>query len=311
MQKEKRRPGEVVKIFIASLALVGVFGAALFGANHLAFANAQSRTMEVPPFEAMSVSQNIPLATVNNMGVSIANALSAEQTPRRNLNVIEVAFDAWVWGNQDARNENTLSAEEAAQIGAQYIYEIFGECIDGATVQMSFSGHLRHRGTLGVWTGTVGDGVTPDGFGDDIEFPIGKPMFLFLLNSETGEAIHVEQITNFGDGIVMLNPRSDAPITMDIDFNMRGFGWDAENRLGDAEVRREIHFRPLNPEDIEGWDIQWEIPNHDSIWRIDDLDEFFRNFEGSGVSIFRRITPPVPTTPQDPPASNNGNGHDT
>ena len=217
---------EIVKTTALSLLSIGVFGAALVGANHFSLANAENRTLEMPPVEAMSVSltnaTSITSETSNN-GTSLGAALSAMNSSNRNLIVNETSLDSWIWGGNHEKGENALSAEEAAQIGAQYIYEIFGECIDGAIVQMTFNGHLRHRGTLGVWTGTVGDGITPEDFGDYMEFPMGTPMFLFMLNAETGEAIHVERMTGVGEGLILLNPRSDARITMDIVFDLQDF----------------------------------------------------------------------------------------
>jgi hypothetical protein len=250
------------------------------------------------------------------MSASVAAALSAIETPRRNLTVNETSFDAWIFGNQHAKNEHTISAEEAAQIGAQYIYEIFGECIDGATVQMSFNGHLRHKETLGVWSGTVGDGIIPD----DIvlpdgmtmpEFPIGKPMFMFMLNAETGEAIHVERMTfsGDGDGIIIFTPRSNEGVTMDIPGV---FGCPEMKRReffdGDEEIRREIYFYPINPSDEQG--TPWELP--DNVIRIDDLDEWLQN---NNSSIIRRFTPRAdfhvdvfPNPNKQPQENGNGNG---
>jgi len=302
MQKQKRGIGEVAKVVVASIASVGIFGAALFGANNLAFANAQSRTMEIPPFEAMSVSQNTPIATVDNINMPTANALSAEQSPRRNLTVLDTVIHDWMWGDRDAANENTISAEDAAQIGAQYIYEVFGECVDGATVQMTFNGHLRHRGTLGVWTGIVGDGITPEGI--DFEMPIGTPMFLFMLNAETGEAIHVERMTDFGDGIIMLNPRSDARITMDMELHpFNSEAWDFKFHFSPIDL--DFDFEQFDP---DVWGIPLEIPSHFSTFTIYDLEEFIRNSEGSGGSIIRRFTPAIPQQPQE---NNNGSGGNT
>jgi hypothetical protein len=301
MQKQKRKISEVVKVVFASLLSVVLFGAMLMGANGLAFANAASRTMELPPLEAMSVS--LP----DNIGASVAAALAATDSPRRNLNVNEIVIPSAGFGffsNQE-KSENTLSAEEAAQIGAQYIYEIFDECIDGATVQMTFQGHLRHRGTNGVWSGMVGDGTLPEGLGIDIEMPIGQPMFMFMLNAETGEAIHVERMTIGGDGTIILTPRSDAGITMDIPFSSENF----ERFSGDAEVRREIQFHPINPAD-DDWGIPWELP--DNVIRIDDLEEWLRenNLNSShSPSIIRRFTPATPIAPPQPQENSNENGN--
>jgi len=270
MQK-KRKLGEVIKVAAISLAMVGVFGAALMGANRLAFANAANRTMEVPPFAVMSATQTLHAsATDGDMGVTIANALSAEPATRRNLTINEVVFPRTVWwnnGQAQERSETALSAEEAAQIGAQYIYEIFGECIDGAKVQMTFNGHMQHRGRPGVWTGVVGDGIVPEGV--DFEMPLGSIMYIFLLNAETGEAIQVEYVAGLEEGMMILTPYPD-----DI---MHTFEWHIVTR-----------------EELEGFDIRFyreiEIESF-NIWeshRWSDFEEFGAFFEefGALVDIF-------------------------
>jgi len=273
---------EIVKTTALSLLSIGVFGAALVGANQFSFANAANRTLEMPPVEAMSVS--LPNASevttsANNNGTSLGSALSAIGSPGRNLIVDEVEFYS-IWGGTHERGENTLSAEEAAQIGAQYIYEIFGECIDGATVQMVFQGHLMHRGVRGVWVGTVGDGIIPECRDLDIPMPIGTPMFIFMLNAETGEAIHVEQATIGGYGIIILTPRSDAPITAD---------WSLRDGLREPIfIERHFSFR----EDF----YDWVLPEVEA-WQYSELPDELREFieewmQGLCVpSNIRRFTP--------------------
>jgi hypothetical protein len=285
MKKERRKFGEIAKITAISLALAGMFGLALLGANTLAFANATNRTMEIPPFEAMNVFQTMPAAAANEMGVSVAKALSAEDTPRRNLTVNEITFNTWIWGTPAARGENTLSAEDAAQIGAQYIYEIFGEDIDGATVQMTFNGYMRHSGNFGVWSGIVGDGIVPENLGIDVEMPIGTPLFYFMLNAEMGEAIHVERMAAVKDDIIILTPRSHSRIIMEIPHDPRKF---------EGVERFEFFFQPLDPSQWEEWGLPWELPlDRGNVLQIDDLEEFLRIFEGSGGSILHRFTPRV------------------
>jgi len=299
MQKEKRKVSEVVKVMATSLVLVGAFGFALMGANRLAFTNASARTVDIPQFEAMSVSQgmNASASSAENMQALVANALAAEQTPRRDLTVNETSFDSWMWGNH-IMDENTLSAEEAAQIGAQYIYEVFGECVDGATVEMTFNGHLRHRGTLGMWIGTVSDGTAVDS-ADSADLSTGRPLFIFMINSETGEAIHVEQMTSFGEGLVLLSPRSDTPITFDMP-NIRFESWFAEEM--EVEVHREIHILPSNPYwfNLDDWKLSQEIAEYFGIWLVDKLDEFVHESDGAGGIIIRRFTPAPLIVPQEP-----------
>jgi len=320
MENEKKN--EILKAVALTILTICVFGAAFFGVNRLALASASGRATEAPPIEAMS---SLPasaamLASDTDSGegfaASLGAALSAEEPPRRNLTVIETEFDALWWGNSNAEGVNTLSAEDAAQIGARHIYEIYGECIDGATVQMSFNGHLRHRGTPGVWTGTVGDGIPPVDIsvdGVDLEFPLGTLMFIFMLNGETGEAIHVEKIANLSVEMIVLNPRSDEGITMELP------GWFVGESPFDGE-RREFFIHPVDADQLDELyrqGIQWhELPLEDMI-RIDDLEELLRDHENSGVPsiIISRLTLFIPEHPASTaphqPHNGDGNGQPT
>jgi len=301
---KKRTFGEVAKVAAMSLAMVGVFGAALMGANRLAFANAASRTLEVPPFAAMSATQNLHAsASSGDMGMTIANALSAEQSTRRDLIVKETMVHRWGWGSERAneRSETALSAEEAAQIGAQYIYEMFGECIDGATVQMTFNGHMQHRGRPGVWTGVVGDGFTPEGV--EFEMPLGLLRYIFMLNAETGEAIQVEYIANAENGIVIFDSFPDTLQRIELhSINPEIFG--------SIEIR---YYREFNFESFNIWDASHRLP--------DDLRDFletimpeWEDFEWEAFDragnphIIRRFSTTPPHVPQYPQGDEDGAG---
>ncbi|MCL2364389.1 MAG: hypothetical protein FWC71_06990 [Defluviitaleaceae bacterium] len=324
MQREKRKPGEIIKTAAASLAFVAMFGIALMGANHLAFANASNNTLEIEQPEAMSVTQTLNVAAHDgNMGVSIANALSVEQTPRRTFTIIESTIYTWPWNAPPESFETALSAEEATQIGAQYIYEIFGEDIDGATVQMTFNAHMRHRNNTGVWTGVVGDGVQPDDV--DFEMNIGTPLFLFMLNAETGEAIHVERMSSFlGEEFIILTPRSDVRVQMEMSiqgfypFRIYGFyeGFDIDEIFYEARNRIAPELFERREFTWEGWEFHiaecpagqdchiTECPAGQDctwyghrVWRIGDED-----FSGlCSRPVFRSFTPRVlHITPQGP-----------
>jgi hypothetical protein len=297
---QKRKINEVVKIAAASLLSIALFGGVLLGANRLAFANAASRTMELPPLEAMNVSPEI------NNAVSLGAALSASPEAPRSLNVKETASESWIFGSYHQRDENTLTAGEAAQLGARYIYELFGECIDGATVHMTFNGHMRHRGGSGVWSGIVGDGILPGRVDTDIPMLIGIPSFLFMINAETGEAIHVERMTQGEDGMIILTPRSDARITMEVPHFHWGEPGDRFDRWNDGEIHVGRRFSvKIFPR--EGLPEGWELPGD---WEtiMDTLYDVFKSGEwrdkAGNPFIIHQFVPDTPNASQQ-----NGNGY--
>jgi hypothetical protein len=51
--------------------------------------------------------------------------------------------------------ENAISPEEAAQIGALYIWEMFGESINGMAVEISY--HSMSHFTKAFWLGHVAE----------------------------------------------------------------------------------------------------------------------------------------------------------
>jgi len=122
---------EFLKVAIASLVAVGMFGVLLLTANHLVFgaATSQEATISLPVYVSVPES-NLP--TPGNQA--------------RNMAVIDLSMGEI--------NPLALSPEEVAEIGAKYIYNIFGVCIDGMYVEVDF----MDRGvfsTRSFWRGYV------------------------------------------------------------------------------------------------------------------------------------------------------------
>ena len=81
---------------------------------------------------------------------------------------------------------NALSPEEAAEIGAKYIWDMFGESIDGKTVGMYYSAHPSH--TRAYWHGTVADSRENL---DPTDMENYDPQFWFTLCAVSGERIDI------------------------------------------------------------------------------------------------------------------------
>jgi len=107
---------EMLKVAAVSLAAIGMFGALLLGANNLTLsASTRGETIISPATEYVSIpDSNLPAP--------------GQQSP--SMTVIDTSvFDV---------SPLALSPEEVAQIGAQYIMDIFGVCIDGMYVEVEF-----------------------------------------------------------------------------------------------------------------------------------------------------------------------------
>jgi len=121
---------ERLKAATAAVVAVGLFGGLLLGLNNLTLNAAINEETYAPPAtEYVSIPEN----PVYNEDQPVA------------LTVIDMA-----WEEADPL---ALSMEEAAQIGAQYIYDVFGVCIDGMYVEMGFA--PPRWATRSVWRGEV------------------------------------------------------------------------------------------------------------------------------------------------------------
>ena len=135
---KKTKGKETLKVVVASALAIGVFSAALIGANHLAFAAATNGTQVIP-----AAVTEVPASAPQNLPPN------GFQTP--DLTVI--GSPALGQHANNTASASAMSMEEAAQIGAQYIWDVFGESIDGMYVEMLFSSVPSHSRAL--WIGIV------------------------------------------------------------------------------------------------------------------------------------------------------------
>lgn len=97
---------------------------------------------------------------------------------------------------------NAISYEEAAKIGAQYIWDLYGESIDGKTVEMTYS--TQPYSSRAYWHGTVANSK------DDLRIPenyetypaeegytmaatnlVDKTLYYFVIDAVTGERVSI------------------------------------------------------------------------------------------------------------------------
>ena len=148
---------EIIKVAMAAVLSIGLFSAAFAGANNFAFAAVTSKTESFPP-----------VATVH---ISAAKIVAPEDYQEPELTVI-VPDNPWY-----AVSPNAMTAEDAAALGALYIWDIFGERIDGKVVEMYYSAGESH--TRAYWHGNVVDSL------DDL--------YSFTICAVSGERIDISQ----------------------------------------------------------------------------------------------------------------------
>jgi len=122
---------EVIKVAVSSVLAVGLFGGFLVGLNIFTLQAAISGEIYIPATENVSVPDN-PVA---------------EDFPAPSLTAIDISL------YHDEASPLALSIDDAAQIGAQYIWDVFGQDIDGMYVELSYSS--ANRTTRSHWTGAV------------------------------------------------------------------------------------------------------------------------------------------------------------
>ena len=195
----KRR--EALKVIGVSALCIGVLASAFIGINSGAFLVSASGVTEISA--PMVVTANVDTET--DVGISdseyiledgtgevgtqenISELLQQTVTPREGF--IEPTFSMYV-PEGSAGCENALNPEDAVLVGAQYIWEIFGESIDGKFVWLTYWDFPSYTRTY--WVGTVGNSR------EDIEGQIQRS-FSFAIDGVTGEWIDVANFNAFRD----------------------------------------------------------------------------------------------------------------
>ena len=158
------KKGEVfIKTVFASVIAVGLFCAAFVLANNVALSAAVNRSDSI---YIAAVSVNIP-----------PEIIPPEGFVKPSLTVYEASTAP------DTVNTNAMSYIYAAELGAQYIWEVFGVCIDGKVVEM-FSTFFPF-GTESYWFGRVAE--------SEALINSNEVIFGFTLDAVSGKRIGIYQ----------------------------------------------------------------------------------------------------------------------
>ena len=129
---------EVVKVVSATVLCLVLFGAAFLGINNASLAVAT---------EAVQPLQLAP-ATVNTHTERV-DSIAPEE--RQKPDMVLTVFD----DSDTLPGINALTPDEAAEIGAEYIWDMLGKSIDGKTVRMLYT--ANPSSARAYWHGWVSD----------------------------------------------------------------------------------------------------------------------------------------------------------
>ena len=192
MERTRKRSKEILQVAVASALSIALFSTALIGVNSLAFATATNGAETLPAAEAY---------------VDIHNNIPSEGFVAPNLTLLECR-----WQGDVVVPESAMSKEDAAQIGAQYIWDVFGESIDGMYVSMGFEDWPNSTRTF--WRGSVGQS---EAFNRDSDI-----FFSFLIDAVTGQRIDID---NGMSGIPMFIEEADIEEIMSWRFSVMDSGY--------------------------------------------------------------------------------------
>ena len=183
--KAKPKGKELLKVAAVSALAVGMFSAAFMGVNRLAFASATNDATTLEIEAAPFTTQEIDYVMQDVRDESeIETAVFTPPT---------VTF---VTHTPQEVPSHAISKEEALLIGAEYIWDVLGGCIDGMYVEMTYI--MMPGFTRPFWIGSVTTEKPPNldfaDFEDDLQGWMEAQVFtsyFFRLDALTGMRVDV------------------------------------------------------------------------------------------------------------------------
>ena len=180
----KQKVKEFIKIAAICVLSIGAFSAAFTGLNNVAFNAATNGTALLPTAQAQTLEPFEMQGTTYMQADQLVHAIQIADDVIGEF----IAPSLTIIGVTDHNFHNipasAMSMEDAAQIGAEYIWDVFGVSVDGMYVTMFYSawqGHAREH-----WHGQVfltrADAMSTETF---------NPIFWFAIDSATGKRIDI------------------------------------------------------------------------------------------------------------------------
>ena len=186
-----------LKVASVSALAIGLFSAVFMGVNNIAFAAATSGSTPVTAIYAQQVST--PTETIPNAEQRLTATESSVFVPP-NITVESLLVQ------YDEIPASVMPMEEAAHVGAQYVWDTFGVNIDGMYVIMEYMDCWLRPGS-GRWTGSVAFPadeassiyaalVSP---GREVSWHWGETVFIFTVDATSGERLDISYRTPLGN----------------------------------------------------------------------------------------------------------------
>ena len=156
---------EFIKVISATALCLGLFGAAFVGINNITLAAASEGTR---PLQLAAADIETPITNTA--------PIVSEEHQKPNM---EILLELGVL----LPGVNALTYVTAAEIGAQYIWDMFGESLDGKTVLMAYNNHPS--AIRAFWIGRVVES------GEIDLHDHAATLFTFSLDAITGEYIDI------------------------------------------------------------------------------------------------------------------------
>ena len=166
-----------MKIMAVCVVSVGLFSAGLMGINNAAFAAATSGATPLP--QAALQTAEAP---------AVAYTPQAEQQEAKTFVPPSITLQLETHPDHPIP-ATAMNVEEAAQIGARYIWDTFGVNIDGMYVNMFYAAQPSMSRTW--WSGSVGLSPETGNFGASV-----GTSYFFTIDAVTGMRISITSIDN-------------------------------------------------------------------------------------------------------------------
>jgi len=245
---KKNRVKNALKAAAVSALAIGIFSTALIGANGLAFAAATNGTQTVPiTSEAASTPLNL-LEEFQAPGQA-EELYDPQDLPTEGFQAPDLTVIASPSLNYHANNTvsaHAMPMEEAAQIGAQYIWDVFGTNIDGLYIEMFFAAHASHSSSW--WTGNIfvenPDNPTQNYvINVDGDEKFATPVYTFTINAITGERSDISYMGQQG----RITPENDNSNRCNIRMALVESGWFNMN------IYEQSALVGISSESLEGY----------------------------------------------------------
>ena len=181
---------EILKVITVSALSTGIMSAAFIGINSMVFAASANEVTSLSPVTVSAAGTNTAVSVSTNIPAEIA--MPETTALREGFLTPTLTVEVGDRLNAQTPSVDALSPEEAALAGAQYIWEVFGKCIDGKFVDLQYWNWPSHTRTF--WHGNVSE--SRENFRNQVERSFG-----FVIDAVTGEWIDITNFSAFRDTI--------------------------------------------------------------------------------------------------------------